>query len=64
MKNERFVEDAEPYNLYCKPNAISTYVGDGLPDVPKQSFCNGLFFVTILNSVIDFIQPTVFFFID
>ena len=39
MKNERFVEDAEPYKLYCEHNAGTIYVGDGLPDVPKNSFC-------------------------
>ena len=38
MEEKRFVEDAEPYNLYCSHNTNTIYVGDGLPDVPKKHF--------------------------
>ncbi len=38
MKEKRFVEDAEPYNLYCSHNTNTIYVGDGLPDVPTKHF--------------------------
>ena len=31
MEEKRFVEDAEPYNLYCSHNTNTIYVGDGLP---------------------------------
>ena len=44
MKKERFVEDAEPCKLYCEHDSNTIYVGDGLPDVPKNSFCYSSFF--------------------
>ena len=39
ITKKRFAREAEPYKLYCKHNENVTNVGDGLPDVPKKSFC-------------------------
>ncbi len=51
MKDKRFVEDAEPYKLYYMHNLNTIYVGDGLLDVPKKSFCYSPIFDIIFTTL-------------